>query len=322
METRPLCFSVIIPTYNRPKQLVQCLHAIRQTAYPRSGFEVLVVDDGSREPLEEIVTAFRDSISITFIKQNHAGPSAARNRGAKQAQGQYLIFTDDDCLPQADWMEKLEQRFKQTKDCIIGGKTLNHLKHNPYASASQMIIDVVYAYYNADPSRAVFFASNNLALPKDLFFQSGGFEESFTAAEDREFCDRWRGQRLKMIYAPEVIIYHAHPLNLRRLWKQHFVYGQGAFRFHQKRARQKSGRFEVDFSFYRKFFQAPFTNHNYSTPAWILFALLCFAQIAVTAGFFWEGFKFWFTGKGFRKTHVKSQNWNSGLRTDCAARTP
>ncbi len=322
MENHPPYFSVIIPTYNRPKQLEECLHAIQQTVYPRAHFEVLVVDDGSREPLEEIVAVFRDRMNITLIKQNHAGPSAARNRGAKEAQGQYLIFTDDDCLPQADWMEKLEQRFKQTKDCIIGGRTINYLKHNPYASASQLIIDAVYAYYNRDAYQAVFFASNNLALPRSLFFRSGGFDERFTAAEDRELCDRWRSQQLRMVYAPEAVIYHAHPLNLRRLWKQHFVYGQGAFWFHEKRARKKSGRFEVDFSFYGKLFQAPFSNHSHSTPALILLALLCFAEMAVTAGFFWERLTSWFRGLSFRKPYVKSQNWNSRLRSDCAARTP
>ena len=101
-------------------------------------------------------------------------------------------------------------------------------------------MDVVYAYYNADPDRARFFATNNLALPADRFHAVGGFDPNLfrAAAEDRDLCDRWLHHGQHMIFAPEAVADHAYRLTLRTFYWQHFNYGRGAWHFHQTRARR------------------------------------------------------------------------------------
>jgi glycosyltransferase involved in cell wall biosynthesis len=284
---QPFLFSVIIPSYNRPKQLTACLESLTQLDYPRDRFEVIVVDDGSDSPLETVVAPFKDSLNLRLIRQNNAGPAAARNHAAQQASGRYLAFTDDDCKPAADWLQVLEHCFMTTPDRIVGGQTQNALPNNAYSTISQSIVSVVYAHYNAIADQARFFASNNMVVPADRFRELGGFDQSFTTSEDRELCDRWLHQGYQMTYAPEVIIYHAHPMTLRSFWKQHFSYGQGAFRFHQTRAEKGWGNFQIEGNYYLNLLRYPFENGQ-GKQGLVLTAVLFVSQVANAAGFFWE----------------------------------
>lgn len=92
-------FSIIIPTYNRPERLATCIQSLAHLDYSRDRFEVIVVDDGSPMPLEPVVAPFQNKFDVTLIKQPNAGPATARNTGAARASGQFLVFTDDDCMP-------------------------------------------------------------------------------------------------------------------------------------------------------------------------------------------------------------------------------
>ena len=192
MNPQNIDISIVIPTYNRPERLEQCLESIARLDYPSNRFEVIVVDDGSRISLEPIAVKFEDCISINLIRQSNAGPASARNTGAAAAQGDYLIFTDDDCQPHPDWLKTLTQAIKDFPNTLIGGHTINALPNNLYSSASQLLIDYLYDYYNQQKEEATFFASNNFALPRKLYQQLEGFDTSFplAAGEDREFCDR------------------------------------------------------------------------------------------------------------------------------------
>jgi GT2 family glycosyltransferase len=284
-------FSIIIPTYARPGQLATCLQSLARLDYPRDRFEVIVVDDGSETPPEAVVASFCGHLDVTLLKQAHAGPAAARNTGAAHARGRFLAFTDDDCAPALDWLQSLEARFARASDCAIGGRTLNALPDNPYSTASQLLIAYLYAYYNADSDRARFFASNNLAMPADRFHAIGGFDTTYTrtAAEDREFCDRWLHHGYRMTYAPEALVYHAHALKFHSFWRQHFNYGCGAFRFRQARAQRACGRIRLEpLSFYLNLLLYPFSQaQGWRAP--LLAALLGVSQVANAVGFLWEG---------------------------------
>src|SRR5262245_53034156 len=244
-------FSIIIPTRNRPRQIDECLQALAELEYPRDSFEVIVVDDGSSKSPAAIVERFQSQLNLMLLTQANGGPSAARNAGASRAKGKFFAFTDDDCVPKRDWLKTLAARFALTPDHLIGGRTLNGLVRNAYSATSQLIVDIVYAYYNADASNPRFFASNNLALPAKLYREVGGFDSRFRTAEDRELCDRWRHHQLPMTYAQEVIVYHAHVLTAGSFLEQHFGYGRGAFLFHQVRRQRGSGHFAEELAFYR-----------------------------------------------------------------------
>jgi GT2 family glycosyltransferase len=288
-------FSIIVPTYNRPEQLAACLRALARLDYPRARFEVIVVDDGGRRQPDEVVASFHGQLDVTLLRQSNAGPATARNTGAARARGEFLAFTDDDCMPAPDWLNTFAGRFAKAPDCAIGGRTINALQDNIYSTASQLLIAYLYAYYNAMPHQARFLASNNLAVPTGQFRAIGGFDMTFpgAAAEDREFCDRWLSHSYHLIYAQEAIVQHAHALTCRAFWRQHFSYGRGAFCFHQTRAKRGVGQIKVEpFAFYRGLLRYPLA-HTQGARALLLAGLLVTTQIANVSGFFWERARRW-----------------------------
>ncbi|MEQ1729829.1 MAG: glycosyltransferase [Vicinamibacterales bacterium] len=238
--------AVVIPTRNRPEKIGICLKAIAGQTFPRDRFQVIVVDDGSDAPLDSVVAPFCNAMNLRLIRQANAGPARARNVGAAHATAELLVFTDDDCEPDAEWMGELVGAHRKAPEALIGGHTRNALFDNPYSAASQSLIDYLYAYYASAPpggrSSPGFFTSNNFAVPSRVFAQLGGFDETFplAAGEDREFCERWQAKGLRLQAVPEAIIDHAHNLSLGRFWRQHVNYGRGAF--HLERARLRHGR--------------------------------------------------------------------------------
>src|SRR5213593_4845830 len=102
-------FAVVIPTYDRPAELRRCLDSLAAQNYPRDRFEVIVVDDGSPTPAEEVVSCYDPSLNLTLRRQARAGPAAARNVGATAARSRFLAFLDDDCRASPDWLQQLER---------------------------------------------------------------------------------------------------------------------------------------------------------------------------------------------------------------------
>lgn len=294
MSTRLPFFSVIIPTYERPAPLAACLGALSRLDYPRARFEVVVVDDGSANSPGAILDQFRGALNLKLCEQKNGGPANARNAGARCARGEFLAFTDDDCEPDAGWLRALAQHLVNEPDRIVGGRTVNALRANPYSETSQTIIDVAYAHFNSDPSDAQFFASNNLALSAEGFRALGGFDEEFITSEDRDICARWRERGRRLTSAPEAVVYHSHELALGSLWRQHFGYGRGACRFHRARERQGAGRFRPDWDFYLKLLRACVLQERRARAAQLT-ALLLWSQAANAAGFFYEKYQ---SGKG------------------------
>jgi cellulose synthase/poly-beta-1,6-N-acetylglucosamine synthase-like glycosyltransferase len=280
-------FSIIVPSYNRPRQIVLCLEALSRIDYPQESFEVIVVDDGSRLPVQTFAVPFFDKMNLTIVTQENAGPSTARNAGANRAKGNFLVFTDDDCMPAPNWLQTLSVRFKTSSECAIVGRSVNALADNPFDTASQMLIEYLYAYYNHDPDQARFIISNNLSLPKKRFHAVGGFDTIFSNAggEDREFCEHWRHCGYQVIYAPEVLVYHAHGLTFSSFWRQHFNYGRGAFLFRQKCFHNRRQCIRIEpLTFYLKLLSYP-SFHNRKQPAIRLSALLLLSQVANALGY-------------------------------------
>jgi len=288
MSNRPN-FSIIIPTCNRPIQLAACLESIVHQTYPRSHFEVIAIDDGSKTPIGPVVSKFHDRLNLTLLTQQNQGPASARNAGVAKASGRYLAFTDDDCSPAPDWLQKLEERFDSSSDFLIGGRTINAVTDNAYSTASQVLISYLYEYYNADNNNARFLTSNNIAVSAELFRTLGGFDPEYpgAAAEDRDLCDRWQFCGYGMIYAPEVIVYHRHHLSPKTFLKQHFGYGRGASRFHQRRSTRSAKNLRLEpLSFYINLMFYPFLKGKTRRP-FFMAILLFSSQMGNAAGFFW-----------------------------------
>jgi len=282
----PTDFSIIIPTHARPTQLGRCLAALACLDFPRDTFEVIVVDDGNPMPLSETLSPFQRELSLTLVIQARAGPAAARNAGASRARGNFLAFTDDDCAPATDWLRSFATHLNKSPQSVVGGQTLNALTENIFSSTSQLLIDYLYVYYNRDPNRAHFFASNNFAVSREHFLAMGGFDASFplAAAEDRDFCDRWLLKGNGFIYAPQAIVQHAHALTFKKFFRQHWEYGRGAVYFH--RAHVTRGQGHLNFEppgFYLGLLAFPCSQRSPST--FTLGLLLTLTQVATISGF-------------------------------------
>jgi len=284
--------SVIIPTRDRPRQLLLCLEALVRQDYPRDRFEVIVVDDASQSrPAVDDLEVVHQHIHLHLVTQpQSAGPSVARNRGVSHATGEFLAFTDDDCTPAPDWLQQLRARFASIPRHLIGGRVINALTNNSYSTASHVILDVAYKYYDPSRGRAHFFPTSNFALAADLFREMDGFNENWplAAAEDREFCYRWLQRGFLMTYAPEARVYHHHALNLSSFCQLHFKYGRGAYHYHLLRAGGRGeGGLQPAWRFYWACVRYPF-RHMTKRRAVTIVVLLLLWQISNAAGYFWQ----------------------------------
>lgn len=295
-ELRLRTFSIIIPTFNRPAALASCLDAIAQLDYPRDRMEVVVVDDGGTESVQGVIDAAQRELRVRLLRQRNSGPASARNRGALEAKGEFLAFTDDDCRPQPGWLRALDAAFAENGEALLGGRIENGLPENRFSSASQLLIDYLYRQFyepgsgnepgNEKGLRSPFFTSNNLAMKKECFLRLGGFNASYplAAAEDRELCHHLQRQAGLLVYVPEARIRHFHRLSLRGFWAQNFRYGRGAARFHGGAGRSaESVGFERG-SFYLGMFVHPFRHESCARAAGSA-ALLLVSQLAHTFGY-------------------------------------
>ena len=245
--------SVVIPTYARPARLRECLRALAGQSMPSTEFEVVVVDDGSPEPLDDVAEEFRSRLQVRLLRQENAGPSEARNHGVREATAPLVAFTDDDCLPQPEWLARLVAEHRHRPGALIGGSTINGLPDDIFATTSQLIVDLVYEHFNGDPDHAYFFASNNMLCDRDRVLQLGGFDTTYLrpGAEDRDFCDRWRAAGLQLVWRQDAVIEHRHPQSVRDFVGLHWRYGRGAYLYQAKRGQRGTGTMRDDLAFHR-----------------------------------------------------------------------
>jgi glycosyltransferase involved in cell wall biosynthesis len=220
--------SVVVPTRDRVTSLEACLGALdRQTFAER--LEVVVVDDGS-VAADEVARIVARHPNARLVRQSNAGPATARNAGARHADGETLCFTDDDCLPQVDWVEKLMAAIDQGADAVAG-RTLN--PPGRLADASEII--------SRAPALASepFAPSNNLACKKSVF-EAVPFDESYqhAAAEDRDWCLRLVATGHTLRSQPSARVLHQPHLTLSSFLRRQVRYGRGAYRFRRKAERQ------------------------------------------------------------------------------------
>ena len=281
--------SVVIPTFNRPDRLARCLQGLAGMRSARADFEVIVVDDGGSRPLADIIAGFKDRLNVRLIRQENAGPAAARNAGAAQARGSLLAFTDDDCVPDPEWLVQLLAAHQEQPGALLGGLTINALAENLLSEASQQLVSYLYDYHERTSGAPAFFTSNNMALARALFLEAP-FDTSFrlAAGEDREFCDRWLARGRTLHRADGAVIYHYHQLGPAAYWRQHFNYGRGAFHFHVARAR-RSGSVRLEpLSFYSGLLLFPLRGRAPLLRRGLVSFWLGISQAANAAGYFAE----------------------------------
>lgn len=281
-------FTVIVPTFDRPEPLAACVRALRAVERPGGTLEIVIVNDGGRPPSAEVVrsAAGETGLEIHVVEQRNAGPASARNAGAAAARGEWLAFTDDDCLPDPGWLAAFDTVLRAVPDALVGGRTVNALPDSVFADASQSLVDFAASYFDGGTTGR-FFTSNNLAVARDSFLAAGGFDTRFAicAGEDREFSDRWSAQGRPSVAAPDALVRHAHRLSLRGFVRQHFTYGRGAVTF--RRVRAEAGRpVRIDPAFYVRSLSYALRAGGMRAPMRAMGHAL--AHAAYAAGLFWE----------------------------------
>ncbi len=217
--------SAVVPTYGRPEAIRACVRALQ--AQDADGLEIVVVDDGSPEPVSGLPEGPHP---VRLLRQDNAGPAAARNRGVEAAQGDLICLTDDDCRPAPGWAGAYLHAAKGGTRGLMAGRTVNAVDGSLCSAASQDMVD----YLRRIGPGAEFAPSNNVAIHSADYLRAGGFPAGFTraAGEDRAFsqaCARlWPG----IADVPEAVVHHHHALDLRGFWRQHRNYGHGAHTWH------------------------------------------------------------------------------------------
>lgn len=197
--------SVVIPTCHRNEQLAECLNRLApgyQTLDPAE-YEVLVTDDGSRSTAESMI---RDRYPwARWVAGPRRGPAANRNNGARAARGEWIVFTDDDCLPSDRWLSAY----------LAGHRTGIEVYEGRTCSPSAFNI-LEEAPIN---EKGGCLWSCNLMFSRVLFERLGGFDEDFQFwCEDMELNSRLRRLGIPTSFVPQAIV--EHPVRRRPLgWR-------------------------------------------------------------------------------------------------------
>ena len=178
--SRPV-FSVIVPVYEQWHLVDQLLARLARQSYPADLLEVILVADGGTAPAKA-------PAGTRLLHSPGRGSYAARNHGASIARGEWLAFTDADCLPDAGWLGAFaEAAVRQPGEVILAGRIDVPL---PSAAGPYAVYDAVKGFPQADYVSRGYGATANLAIPRALFERLGGFDGARLSGGDAAFCRR------------------------------------------------------------------------------------------------------------------------------------
>lgn len=169
--------SVVIPTYNEERNIERCLQALDEQTIPRKDFEVVVVDGQSSDRTVEIAERYADKV----IQQVSEGVGGARNDGVKVAEGEIVVTTDADCVPYREWLEVVQEHFKNEGVVAVTGildpfdyEGLNIYETYVYRLLFQLSnhllsVFAMVGYYH--------LCGANSAFHRDTFLEIGGYQD-------------------------------------------------------------------------------------------------------------------------------------------------
>lgn len=212
--------SVIIPTYNGALRIERCLTALKAQSDGRN-VEIIVVNDGSTNNTLEVLSQYAD---IRVISQPNAGPAAARNRGAREAVGAVILFTDDDCEPAPGWLNAMLAPFSDRE--VVGTKGIYRTRQK------QLIARFVQIEYEdryrlmARHQNIDFIDTYSAGFRRGRFLEMNGYDTAFpvACAEDAELSYRMSAKGWKMKFVPTAIVYHQHPNSFGRYLRKKFKF--------------------------------------------------------------------------------------------------
>jgi len=231
--------SVVISAKNEAAHVEACLRSLLAQKLVHGSFEILFVDNNSTDNTFKIAQKIAKEASskkqIKVLKEKKPGSPCARNRGAKESQGEILVFTDADCTFTPNWLKQITKALSKTANnrlpiAAVGGQTLSSITPGKPMKLSERYADALWHEWEQDrisafPGFLPWAPTCNLAVSKKVFTLLGGFDESWNAGYDSDFCWRLIMNGFVLAYEPSAVLYHKRRQTLKALLKQVESYG-------------------------------------------------------------------------------------------------
>jgi len=220
-EPRKPVVSVIVPTYNRGDRIRACLDALR-AQHTGKRYEIIVVDDGSTDDTAKVAGQYP---SVRVIRQPNAGPARARNHGVEEAHGEIVLFTDDDCVPEPGWLDRMIAVFDDPR--VAGAKGAYRTRQTSLV-ARFVQLEYEEKYSRLQKYRDIDFVdSYSAAFRRRVFQAAGGYDTGFPSAsvEDQEFSFRLASAGHVLRFIPDALVWHTHADTLRGYVRKKFKIG-------------------------------------------------------------------------------------------------
>jgi GT2 family glycosyltransferase/glycosyltransferase involved in cell wall biosynthesis len=209
--------SIVIPVFNQLAHTLRCLRALAEHP-PHAGCEVIVVDDGSTDGTPQALSAIA---GLRYHRRaENGGFIAACNDGAGIAHGEYLVFLNNDTIPQPGWLDALLEPFASQPDTGLVGAQLRYPDGRLQEAGGVVFSDGnawnYGRYGNPDDCRfaylrdADYVSGAAIAIPYELFSSLGGFDPHYAPAyyEDTDLAFRVRASGKRVLYQPDAVVVH------------------------------------------------------------------------------------------------------------------
>ena len=221
--------SLIIPVYNRPNEVEELLDSL--TRQSETNFEVVIVEDGSKETCQHVVEAFKDKLDVSYSYIPNGGPGNARNYGAKQSKGDYLIVLDSDCILPPDYIKSVNKELKETGADAFGGPDK---ASDSFTDVQKAINYSMTSFFTTGGIRGgkkkmdkFYPRSFNMGIRKSTYEALGGFSP-MRFGEDIDFSIRLFKNGNKVCLFPSAWVYHKRRTDWHKFFRQ--VYNSGIAR--------------------------------------------------------------------------------------------
>jgi len=222
-------YSVIIPVYNRPEEIDELLESLTQQAY--TGFEVVVVEDGSTIPCKDVVDRYTDRLDVSYFFKPNSGPGQTRNYGAERSKGDYLIILDSDCILPPGYFTAIETELKNSPVDSFGGPDRAHASFSPTQKAINYAMTSFFTTGGIRGGKKkmdkFYPRSFNMGIKRKVYETLGGFSK-MRFGEDIDFSIRIMENGYTSRLFPDAWVYHKRRTDFRKFFKQ--VYNSGIAR--------------------------------------------------------------------------------------------
>jgi glycosyltransferase involved in cell wall biosynthesis len=196
--------TIVIPHLNEPEDLGRCLQSLDVQRRDLIPFEVIVVDNGSRQSPHTVCSSFQN---IRLEHESTPGPGPARNRGAILARAGIVAFIDADCIADAGWVRGIVGYFDQNMDVDIVAGDIAILRNRACGVSAVEVYESVFSYrVQLFVERDHYAATGNMAVRTEVFRKVGPFG-GITIAEDRDWGRRATAMGFRLSHVPEIRIF-------------------------------------------------------------------------------------------------------------------